>query len=71
MKNNVVMVGLTISMHFQQFEEYQIFNFFPGEHAPGSPALKTLPECPTVPIWAGLFQFYLRIPNPDSTSVGT
>ena len=30
------MVGLAISMHFQQFE-YLKFLFFPGEHAPGPP----------------------------------
>ena len=34
MQNNVVMVGLTVSMHFQQFEELK-FLFFPGEHVPG------------------------------------
>ena len=31
------MVGLTILMHFQQFENLKFLNFFPGEHAPGPP----------------------------------
>ena len=30
------MVGLTISMYFQQFEDLK-FLIFPGEHAPGPP----------------------------------
>ena len=66
-KTNVVMVGLTISMHFQQFEDLK-FLFCPGSMPPDTP--KTFAECPTVPNWAGLSRFYLRIPNPDSTSVG-
>ena len=33
---NMVMVGLTILMHFQQFEDFK-FLFFPGEHAPAPP----------------------------------
>ena len=30
------MVGLKISMHFQQFKDLK-FLFLPGEHAPGAP----------------------------------
>ena len=45
MQNNVVMLGLTISMHFQQFEELK-FLYLPRS-MPSNPP-KTLPECPTV-----------------------
>ena len=45
-KNNVVVVGLTTAMHFQQFEDLK-FPIFPREHAPDLP--KTHAECPTVP----------------------
>ena len=68
-QNNVVMVGLTISMHFQQFEELNFIYFFPREHA--LRPFKTLAESPTVPIWEGLSGFYSRVPNPNSTSDST
>ena len=64
-KNNVVVLGLTILMHFQQFEDLKFIIFFRGCMPPDFP--KTLSGCPTVPNYAGLSQFYLRIPNPDST----
>ena len=47
----------------------RISDFFRGSMPPDLP--KTLAECPTVPNYAGLSRFFLRIPNPDSTSVGT
>ena len=31
-QNSKVMVGLTISMHFQQFEDLTFQRFFPGEY---------------------------------------
>ena len=36
-KTNVVVVGWTIWMHFQQFEDLKFLIFFLGEHAPGPP----------------------------------
>ena len=36
-QNNVVMVGLTILVPFQQFEDIKFIIFFPREHAPGPP----------------------------------
>ena len=36
MQNNVVMVGLTVSMHFQQFEELKLL-FFSGGACPRTP----------------------------------
>ena len=59
MQNNLVMVGLTISVHFQQFEDIKFIFFSEGAY-PRTP--KTLAECPTVPIYAELSWFYLRIP---------
>ena len=59
-QNNVVMVGLTFSVHFQQFEDVK-FLFFCEGACPRTP--QKLLQCPTVPIKAGLSRFYLRIPT--------
>ena len=65
-KNNVVMVGLSISMHFQQFENLK-FLFFPGEHVPGPPKIPW--RVSNYPEVGGIVPILLE--NPGSTSVGT
>ena len=60
------MVGLTISLHFHQFENFK-FLFFPGEHAPGP--LKNPCRVSNRPDLGGIVPILLE--NPDSTSVGT
>ena len=54
-KNNVVMVELTISMHFQQFEDLKFLIFFPGSMPLDPP--KSQSEWPTVPNKAGMPDF--------------
>ena len=54
------MVGLTISMHFQQFENLK-FLFFPGEYVPGPP--KNPCSVPNRPELGGIVPIYLRIPT--------
>ena len=68
-KNNVVMLGLKISMYFQQFEDLKFLFFFPAEHAPGPP--KNPCRVSNRPELGGLSWSYSRIQNPDSTSVAT
>ena len=46
-KKKSVVLGLNISMLFQQFGRPQFSIFFPGEHAPVPP--KSQVECQTVP----------------------
>ena len=60
------MVGLTISMHFQQFENLK-FLFFPGEYVPGPPKIPC--SVSNRPEFGGIVPILLE--NPDSTSVGT
>ena len=59
--NNVVMVGLIISLDYQQFEDLK-FQFFLEHHAPGppkSPVSSTLawPVIPTLIIWSQLLSY--------------
>ena len=62
-KNNVVMVGLTISMHFRQLEDLK-FLFFPEEHAPRTPQ-KPLQSVQPSRIWRHCpnFTWESRIPT--------
>ena len=60
------MVGLTISMHFQQFENLK-FLFFPGEYVLGP--TKNPCNVSNRPELGRIVPILLE--NPDSTSVGT
>ena len=61
-KNNVVMVGLTISMHFQLFEDLKFRFFFPEEHVPPGPP-KNPCSVSNRPEWGGIVPILLKNPK--------
>ena len=67
-KINAVVLGLTIWMHFQPFEDLKCLIF--SEGACPRTSLKPL-QCPTLPKMTGLSRFYSRIQCLDSTAVRT
>ena len=69
-KNKSVVLGLTISMLFQQFGRPRFSIFFPGEHAPGPP-LKHPSRVSNRPELDENIRILLDNPNRDSISVGT
>ena len=70
----MVIIGLTISMHFQQFEDLEFLILFRRSMLPESsdPHKTALQSVQAFRIRRGLSRFYfIRIPNLDSTSVRT